>query len=284
MRRRLSVALLVPEPVATEIQGLRRALGDPTIERYVPHITLVPPVNVNETRLEEALALVRRVAASHQPLRLTIGPAGTFLPRNPVTFLKVDEPLTELQSALFVDPFELEKTRPFVPHVTIGRNETNVTAVIDYVAEVEVDRLHVMERNDDGSWFPIADIPFGEPAVVGRGGVELELTTSQLADPTTVELVGRRKTDLVITARLDGKTAGVAIAKLNGSIADLAALVVNTEFRNQGIGSQILKQFIHEVRSRRMKEITTECTKADGVFETHGFVRDSNEMVLRLKL
>ena len=40
-RLRLAVALLVPEPAATEIDGLRRALGDPGLGNVVPHITLI---------------------------------------------------------------------------------------------------------------------------------------------------------------------------------------------------------------------------------------------------
>jgi hypothetical protein len=44
-RVRLASALLVPEPFAREIDGLRRALDD-DIDRVPPHLTLVPPVNV----------------------------------------------------------------------------------------------------------------------------------------------------------------------------------------------------------------------------------------------
>ena len=48
VRRRLGVVLLVPEPAATEIQGLRRAVDDPALDSIPPHLTLVPPVNVRE--------------------------------------------------------------------------------------------------------------------------------------------------------------------------------------------------------------------------------------------
>lgn len=282
MRRHLSVALLISEPVATEINGLRRALGDHALNRYVPHITLAPPVNVNETRVEDALAVVRSVAAHHKPFRVKLGPAATFLPRNPVTYLAVENILGELNRELSVDPFRIDGTYPFVPHVTIGRNESDVTAIIRYENEVEIDRLHLMECDEKRIWFPIADTPFGEPVIVGRGGVELELITSQLADPTTIELIGRRKTDLVVTARRDGRTVGVAVATFDGSRAELEALVVHREQRGQGIGSQILKQFIHEVRTRGIKEITTECTKADSVFEASGFERVEDLLLLKL--
>ncbi len=288
MRRRLSVSLLVPQPAETEVQGLRRALGDPTLGRYVPHITLVPPVNVNETRLEDALRLVREVAAKHTSLQLIIGPPGTFLPENPVTFLRVaGDPLEAMQRQMSVDPFELEHTRPFVPHVTIGRNETDITSLLSsYMKDVEIDRIHVMQREDDGSWFPIADVPFGTPIIVGRGGVELEMTVSRLADPTTVRLVGRLKSDLVVTARRRGETIGVAVATVDGTHANLDALIVAANQRHQGIGSQLLAHFIHAARSSGIQEIMTECTKADGLFEARGFKRVSGveQPVLKLPI
>ncbi len=63
-RVRLGVALLVPPPFDTEIDGLRRALGDGALGRIPAHLTLVPPVNVREERLGEALAALRRAAAA----------------------------------------------------------------------------------------------------------------------------------------------------------------------------------------------------------------------------
>ena len=41
-----AVALLLPEPLDVEVDALRRACGDPMLERVRPHVTLVPPVNV----------------------------------------------------------------------------------------------------------------------------------------------------------------------------------------------------------------------------------------------
>src|SRR3546814_12692199 len=83
-RQRLGVVLLVPQPLATEVDGVRRALGDGALARIAPHITLVPPVNVAERDLPEALAIVRRAAGASRPLHLTLGPVLTFAPANPV--------------------------------------------------------------------------------------------------------------------------------------------------------------------------------------------------------
>src|SRR3546814_172824 len=88
-RQRLGVVLLVPQPLATEVDGVRRALGDGALARIAPHITLVPPVNVAERDRPEALAIVRRAAGASRPLHLTLGPVVTFAPVNPVAYLHV---------------------------------------------------------------------------------------------------------------------------------------------------------------------------------------------------
>lgn len=41
MSRQLGVVLLIPPPIATEVDGLRRALGDGARPRIAPHVTLV---------------------------------------------------------------------------------------------------------------------------------------------------------------------------------------------------------------------------------------------------
>src|SRR3954454_2438248 len=88
-KRRLGVVLLIPPPVDREFDGLRRATGDGTLGPVPPHITLVPPVNVRDDELGEALSIVRKAAAAPPPLELSIGPTATFLPTNPVLYLAV---------------------------------------------------------------------------------------------------------------------------------------------------------------------------------------------------
>ena len=60
------------------VDGLRRAFGDPALERVAPHVTLVPPVNVAERDLVEVLAILRRAAGQARPLELTLGPVAAF--------------------------------------------------------------------------------------------------------------------------------------------------------------------------------------------------------------
>ena len=88
-RRRLGVVILVPARAAAEIDGMRRACGDRALERVPPHLTLVPPVNVTETRLSEALARLRDAAARTSPFTLELGPVASFVPDSPTLYLAV---------------------------------------------------------------------------------------------------------------------------------------------------------------------------------------------------
>src|SRR3954469_19201536 len=123
-RRRLGVVLLVPAPVDAEIRGLWAALGELGPERIPPHLTLVPPVNVNDERLDDALGVVRAAAATTAgALDLIVGPPATFLPVTPVVYLSVGgdvDGLAALRDEVFVPPLARSLDHPFVPHVTLA--------------------------------------------------------------------------------------------------------------------------------------------------------------------
>ena len=200
-RLRLGVALLVPSPVAEEIDGLRRAVGDRSLSRVPPHITLVPPVNVALADLGAALAVLRRAAASiRSRLTVTLGAPDTFLPANPVLYLPVGDgadAVHRLRERVWYPPLTRSLTWPFVPHVTLAddadpqRIGSAVAALADYRATVTFDRIHLLvERRPGPQWRPLADAAFGPPAVVARGSpLELELTRSRQLDPEALDLL-----------------------------------------------------------------------------------------------
>jgi 2'-5' RNA ligase len=168
-RRRLGVALLVPPPVATEVDGLRRALGDGALGRIPAHLTLVPPVNVADGRMAEAVDVLRAAAKVTRPLNLRLGPAATFDPVNPVVYLAVAgdvDGVHALRDRIFVPPLARVLTHPFVPHVTVAddmdpaRIPAAVAALADYVADVRIDAVHLLEQGRGRVWAPIAEMPF----------------------------------------------------------------------------------------------------------------------------
>lgn len=264
-KARLGVALLLPQPVAAEVDGMRRALGDGALGRIPAHITLVPPVNVRQDRLEDAFARLRGAAAVTRPFRVTLGPPATFHPVNPVVYLAVDGELGalhDLRDRVFREPLARDLTWPFVPHVTLAdelapdRIPPALAALADYRADVAFDRVHLLEEGEGRTWVPVADAPFSAPAVVARGGLPLELSFAQRLDPTAAAWLDdqwRRLDDdfgpgrlaVAVTARRDGRLVGVAVGWVEpaAGTAYVSQLMVETGERRQGIGSHLLAAF-----------------------------------------
>ena len=275
-RVRLGVVLLLPTPVAAEIDGLRRALGDGARRFVPPHITLVPPVNVSGDDVDAAVALVRDAAGrAGGPLELTIGPAATFSPLTPVLYLTVEGDtarLRALRDAVLVGPLGRPAEWPFVPHVTIAseappeRLHAAVAALADFDATVSLDRVHVLQEGEDRVWAPLADVALGPPAVIGRGGLPVELDVSEGLDPEAVRFfqsawrsyeTASYGEDAVaqpfaVTARREGDVVGVAVGSTAGSGGEgrLDRFVVSGTVRRQGIGGHLLSAVERLARQR----------------------------------
>lgn len=278
-RLRLGVALLLPEPLATEVDGLRRACDDGALGRVPPHLTLVPPVNVRVDDVPAALRVLREGAATVRPFALRLGPPSTFLPDTPTLHLAVGgrgdatAVLRGLRDAVFVPPFERSLTHGFVPHVTVSddmapdRIAASIAALSGYVVEARFDRVHLLQEQRHGDahrqWVPIADATFAPKVVVGRGGVELDLSVCRLLDPEAVAFeTGTWPEDeprvppsdappgcepIVVTARRRGPVVGVARgwADPGADRSELCSVLVAADQRGQGIARQLEAAFRH---------------------------------------
>jgi 2'-5' RNA ligase len=282
-RRRLGVVLLVPPPVDLEIDALRLGLGDPGRGRIPPHLTLVPPVNVNDDALDAAMAVVRAAAADVEPLDLILGPPATFLPVNPVLYLSVGgdvDGVVGLRQAVFAPPLSRPVDHPFVPHVTLAdgidtdRAESALVALSSYERAVTAERVDVMEEGPDRVWRSLADVPLGRPAVVGRGGLPVELTVSTAADPAAALLLGGRP--FTVTARRDGRLLGVATGEPIGDTAHLHEVAVVAEHRSEGVGARLLAA----VESLAAERACTVLVSADHPFlGRHGWRNGRRPMI-----
>jgi 2'-5' RNA ligase len=238
---RLASALLIPPPVATEIDGLRRACGDGMLGRVDAHVTLVEPINVREESLEEVAQIMRDAAAATPgPLTFALGPALSFHPESQVLYLAVDGDLDELRalrSAMRVGPLAREASWPFVPHVTIGtdlpeeRLSAGVAALADFSATVTLTHVHVLQEQRDTDeerrWRPIADAALGGRTVSGRGGIELEVTESA-------------GSGWILTARHRGTVVGEARGWTADGVVRLSWLSVVEGERGIGVGRRLL--------------------------------------------
>ena len=294
-RQRVGVALLLPEPVGSEVDVLRRAVGADDVDRLPSHLTLVPPVNVRDDDMGSALDLLRDAAERTSPFRLVLGPPRTFLPINPVLYLEVGGDVAavdKLRDRIFRPPLERNLTWPFQPHITLldmgteERIRAAQEALADYRVEVLLERVHLLKehrREDDGEryWLPMAEATFAAPSVVGRGGLELELEVGQRLSADAAAFRDRsfdqwqeghfgapwRKDPLAVTARRDGRIVGVADGdtRPNGE-AHLSRLIVAPDVRGEGVGAHLVAAFSSAAAARGAAFVTLR-TEASGPSE-----------------
>lgn len=268
-RVRLGVALVLPEPWRSEIDGLRRALGSSTLGRIPPHITLVPPINIRDEDVPAVLNQVREVAETSKALDLRLLPASTFRPDSPVLMLPVAgddlDALHDLRARLQVDRLKREGKRAFVPHVTLHDNvdvefrERAIGVLKAYEADVQFESVMVLRHHDDRIWREFADFRFESPVKIGTGGFEVSITHSAFVDEFTLGRIGAREelvpgsTD-VFVARVGGVSAGVLAAKA-GPRFQVVELRVNEAYRGLGIGLHLLRQAQFEAKRRGYERI-----------------------------
>lgn len=260
----------------------------------------MPPVNVNDVALPEALDDLRRAAAGFRPLDLVLGPASSFAPVTPTLYLEVGGPSAEqvrtLHQAVFRDPFALRVDHPFVPHVTVAapaddhRLDHATELLRSYRGKVSIDRVHVMQQQEDRRWVPVADLPFAESVVVGRGSLPLELTITEYLDPPTavaLSVDAPVTPGLVVTARrpTDGhrsesepapeiSSVGAIAGKVLGAIATIDLVRVRADARGEGVATHLLRRFLsHEtVVNAGLAIDGGACPHTSGFLRRHGFV------------
>ena len=273
-RTRLGVALLVPPRAAEGVDLLRVALGAAGAVRHVPpHVTLVPPVNVVEDRVGEAEALVRAAGEAQHPFTATLGPPETFLPENPVLYLRVGgagaaEALGRLRAAVLTEPLARPITWPFVPHVTLmdggdpARIEAAAHALADHRFDVVFTGLALLQeqRDEDGErvWRRLLEAPLGGAVVVGRGSLPLALSVGESLDADARawfdaawddhdrEVTGagwRPAEHLVVVARRDGSVTGAATGLVRDGEGHLERLIVDRAAQGEGVGGHLLAAF-----------------------------------------
>lgn len=169
---------MLPHPVATEVDVLRRALGDRQLGKIGPHITIIPPINLHETEIVDAMSNVEAAARQCSAIELTIGPIATFDESSPVRFLSVDPwpPIVDIYRASWTGVFDRKQRRDFHPHVTVdidGSPTDGPDPALDllagYDAQVRIDEATLLEHRSerlDGTgrgWEPYVSYPLRRP-------------------------------------------------------------------------------------------------------------------------
>lgn len=170
--RQVGVAIGIPEPYSSELQGFRKRLGDPNAANIPPHVTLLPPTPLRPEDLDEVEEHLREVAQRGEAFVMHLRGSATFRPVSPVVFVPLAEGISScerLEAAVRSGPLQREVTFPYHPHVTVAHDVAEAqldqafAEVASYDARFRVWGFSMFERGADAMWRPLRDFPFGMP-------------------------------------------------------------------------------------------------------------------------
>lgn len=164
----VGVAVPVPDPFGTELQNWRREFGDPMADLIPTHITLVPPIELDQPDRDDLDTHLTKAAATVPPFRVHLRGTGTFRPISPVVFIALAEGIAaceRLSGAVRSGPLDVALQYPYHPHVTVAHHlddaalDRAFSTLAGYDASFEVSAFSLYEHGVDGYWRPVSDIP-----------------------------------------------------------------------------------------------------------------------------
>ena len=170
--REIGVAIGIPEPYTSELQDWRERLGDPNAADIPPHVTLLPPTELQTDDLDEVEEHLQRVAQEGSPFTMHLRGSGTFRPISPVVFVPLVQGIGEceqLEAAVRRGPLLRDVRFPYHPHVTVAHDVADemlnraFLELATYDARFQVWGFSLFEKGKDAVWRPQRDFPFGEP-------------------------------------------------------------------------------------------------------------------------
>ena len=177
-RRDFGVAIGLPEPFTTELQGWRERLGDPFAHGIPPHVTLLPPMSIREQDLPLIEGHLKAIAWGEAPFEMHLRGSGTFRPVSPVVFVPLARGISEcerVQVKVRSGPLARSLAFPYHPHVTVAHDlpapalDRAFDELASYDARFTVWGFTLFEQGPDRVWRPQRDYPFeagGQPGPV----------------------------------------------------------------------------------------------------------------------
>ena len=167
----IGVALAIPEPWASELQDYRLSVGDTTATMIPTHITLIPPIEVDEDDLAEVEKHLTEVASATSAFRIHLRGTGTFRPVTEVVFVTLAVGISECEllaeAISAADDIDRDSRFPYHPHVTVAQDVSSeaLDAVFEdlagFSARFDVDSFTLFSHGGEGPWQPRRDYPLG---------------------------------------------------------------------------------------------------------------------------
>ncbi len=155
--RTIGVTLPIPAPYGSRLDVVRAQFG-PDAHEMPAHVTVLPPIDVDDEVLPEVVAHLAAVAASTAPFRLVLSGVDSFRPVSPVVFVVIDvgaEDCVRLEQRVRADALGVEARFPYHPHVTIahsvdeGAMDRAMRELAGFRADVPMSAMSLHERRDD---------------------------------------------------------------------------------------------------------------------------------------
>lgn len=168
----IGVSVAVPDPWGSELQDYRVQLGDPTAAAIPTHITLLPPIDVDDDLLPSIGDHLATVAAATPPFAVHLRGTGSFRPVSPVVFVNVVEGISScevLASAVRRGPLAIDAQFPYHPHVTVAHHlsEELLDRAFEDLGSFDcrftVGQVSLYEHRDGRGWAPVRDFVLGPP-------------------------------------------------------------------------------------------------------------------------
>lgn len=161
--RTIGVAIPVPDPWSGELQRFREDIGDPMASHIPPHITLVPPVDLDPGVALDVHEHLATAAGTMAPFAVHLRGTGSFRPLSPVVFVALVEGIAgceALERQVRSGLLGVDLNYPYHPHVTVAHDVED--AVLDrafeelggFEARFTVDSFVLYEHDDAAGWTP----------------------------------------------------------------------------------------------------------------------------------
>lgn len=164
----IGVSIAIPSPHAEMLQAKRASFGDPLADSIPSHVTLLPPTEVPDESMAEAVSHLESVAAKGHPFGMVLRGTGTFRPISPVVFVQVSGGLAEcelLERAVRRGPLERELDFYYHPHVTVAHHvpedslDRAFTELADFECRFDVREFYLYAHGEDQVWRPVRSFP-----------------------------------------------------------------------------------------------------------------------------
>lgn len=164
----ICIAVAVPDPLATQIDSRRSPFQIMGRREMEPHITILPPRRVQRGEFEDLRAIFASVASVHSGFQVRLRGAGTFRPRSPVVYVRVEDADACKALALDLHLVIEDSLERYEPHVTVARRvpddvlDEALQGFADFDSRFEVERVWLYVRSER-VWMRQASLPLGPP-------------------------------------------------------------------------------------------------------------------------